>query len=191
MFILKKKYFLIIESIKDIELINIKKRNKFIIIYRNLGKQEDIAKLKSFRKKCKLKTVKFFVANNIELAVKLNSDGIYLSSKNYCYKPLNLKRLNYEIIGSAHNYLEIQTKRKQGCNIILFPRLFRVTYKPKMSFLGINKFNQFSLRSILALVPLGGINLSNINKLKIIKSEFLAVMSDIKKKPANIINRLF
>ena len=46
MFILKKKYFLIIESIKDIELINIKKRNKFIIIYRNLGKQEDISKLK-------------------------------------------------------------------------------------------------------------------------------------------------
>ena len=36
MFILKKKYFLIIESIKDINLKNIKKRNKFIIIYRNL-----------------------------------------------------------------------------------------------------------------------------------------------------------
>ena len=82
MFILKKKYFLIIESIKDIELINIKKRNKFIIIYRNLGKEENIAKLKDFRNKCKLKTVKFFVANNLELAVKLNSDGIYLSSKN-------------------------------------------------------------------------------------------------------------
>ena len=50
MFASKKKYFLIIESIKDIELINIKKRNKFIIIYRNLGKQEDVAKLKHFRK---------------------------------------------------------------------------------------------------------------------------------------------
>ena len=35
MFILKKKYFLIIESIKDIDLKNIKKRNKFVIIYRN------------------------------------------------------------------------------------------------------------------------------------------------------------
>ena len=35
MFTLKKKYFLIIESIKDIELSNIKKLNKFVIIYRN------------------------------------------------------------------------------------------------------------------------------------------------------------
>ena len=83
MFILKK-YFLIIESIKDIELINIKKRNKFIIIYRNLGKQEDISKLK-ISEKMQIKTIKFFVANNIKLAVKLNSDGIYLSSRNYCY----------------------------------------------------------------------------------------------------------
>ena len=35
MFILKKKYFLIIESIKDLDLKNIKKHNKFNIIYRN------------------------------------------------------------------------------------------------------------------------------------------------------------
>ena len=35
MFIIKNKYFLIIESIKDINLKNIKIRNKFFIIYRN------------------------------------------------------------------------------------------------------------------------------------------------------------
>ena len=41
MFILKNKYFLIIESIKDIDLKNIKKRNKFFIIYRNNKKNEN------------------------------------------------------------------------------------------------------------------------------------------------------
>ena len=40
MFVLKKKYFLIIESIKNIDLKNIKKRNKFTIIYRNLRNPE-------------------------------------------------------------------------------------------------------------------------------------------------------
>ena len=40
MFAFKKKYFLIIENIKDIDLKNIKKRNKFIIIYRNNKKIE-------------------------------------------------------------------------------------------------------------------------------------------------------
>ena len=39
MLLFKKKYFFIIESIKDINLRNIKKRNKFAIIYRNSKKK--------------------------------------------------------------------------------------------------------------------------------------------------------
>ena len=93
MFILKKKYYLIIENIKDINLKNIKKRNKFVIIYRNnknIDKEENLLK---FRKICKLKSIKFFVANNINLAVKLSSDGIYLSSYNKSLKPLSQKKV--------------------------------------------------------------------------------------------------
>jgi len=44
MFAYKKKYFLIIENIKDIDLSNIKLTNKFIIIYRNENKIENIDK---------------------------------------------------------------------------------------------------------------------------------------------------
>ena len=42
MFTVKKKYFLIIESIKDIDLRNIKLINKYTIIYRNVGKIKNI-----------------------------------------------------------------------------------------------------------------------------------------------------
>ena len=55
MFIIKNKYFLIIENIKDIDLKNIKKRNKFSIIYRNNKKPENIIDLLRFRKICNLK----------------------------------------------------------------------------------------------------------------------------------------
>ena len=79
---MKKKYFLIIESIKDIDLKNIKIRNKFYIIYRIKKKIDKLEDLLMFRQKCKLKAVKFFVANNIKLAFLLSSDGIYLSSFN-------------------------------------------------------------------------------------------------------------
>ena len=40
------------------------------------------------------------------------------------------------------------------------------------------------------LIPLGGIKLVNLNKVKLIKSEGIAIMSEIKKKPA-IFSRLF
>ena len=60
MFAFKKKYFLIIESIKDLNLRNIKKHNKFNIIYRNFKKSENINDIKKFRKQCKLKQINLF-----------------------------------------------------------------------------------------------------------------------------------
>ncbi len=191
MFAFKKKYFLIIETIKDIDLRKIKKRNKFIIIYRNQGKKENIVDLLNFRKKCKLKSIKFFVANNINLSVLLKSDGIYLSAYNKSYKSLNLKSNKYSIIGSAHNSKEIYNKKKQGCSQILMSRLFLVDYKNTQDYMGLNKFNNHTINNSKTLVPLGGIKLRNINKLKIVNSDGFAILSEIKKKPANIISRLF
>ena len=77
----KNKYFLIIESIKDIDLSNIKISNKFIIIYRNKKIIDDIDKLLQFRRYCKTKRIQFFIANNFKLMVKVNADGLYISAK--------------------------------------------------------------------------------------------------------------
>ena len=190
MLIQKKKYYLIIESIKDINLNNIKKRNKFSIIYRNkkeLDKKED---LKRFRKKCKLKAIDFFVANNLNLGVYLNSDGIYLSSYNRTFRALSQKRKKFHIIGSAHSQKEIYMKSRQGCEVIFFSKLFLVNYNKSAPFLGLIKFNNF-LKINKNLIPLGGINLNNINKLNLIKCGGFALMSEIKKKPAKIFSRLF
>ena len=190
MFAFKKKYFLIIESIKDFELKNIKKNNKFIIIYRRNNKQiENIEDLKRFRKKCLLKGFKFVVANNIQLTILLKADGLYISAYNKSYKCLFLKRSKYLIIGSAHNTSEIQYKIKQGCKHILLSRLFKVNYDSDDSFLGIIKFNNF-VKVSKKIIPLGGINSSNLNTLKNIISEGFALMTEIKKKPA-IASRLF
>tara|TARA_B100001057_G_scaffold488102_1_gene571902 strand:- start:3 stop:575 length:573 start_codon:yes stop_codon:yes gene_type:complete len=190
MFILKNRYYLIIENIKDIDLKNIKKRNKFFIIYRNYTKIDKFSDLLRFRKICKLKAIKFYIANNIKLALMLGSDGIYLSSFNKELKFLNFKNINFEIIGSAHTFKEISYKIRQGCNSILFSKLFLVDYDKKAPTLGIIKFNNF-LKFYNKLIPLGGIKEHNLNQLNNILSEGFAVLSEIKKKPANIINRLF
>ena len=190
MLILKKKYFLIIESIKDINLKNIKKHNKFTIIYRNQKKSEKLSDLLKFRKICKLKSIDFCIANNLKLAIILNADGIYLSAYNKSFRALSRKKSNYYIIGSAHTQKEIFMKIKQGCKIILLSKLFKVNYDEKSPFLGVIKFNNF-LNFNSNLIPLGGINLNNLNSLNMLKCKGFALMSEIKKKPANIINRLF
>ena len=190
MFILKKKYFLLIENIKDIDLENIKIRNKFSIIYRNNKNIENITNLLKFRKICKLKSIKFYIANNISLAIKLNSDGIYLSAYNKNLKSLSFKKKNFNIIGSAHNIRELSIKKIQKCDYILFSKLFLVEYDKKAPYLGVIKFNNLLTLS-KNLIPLGGINTKNIHQLKNINCKGFALLSEIKKKPTNIISRLF
>ena len=190
MFIVKNKYFLIIQNIKDIDLKNIKIRDKFFIIYRNNKKIDKLDDLLRFRQECKIKAIKFYIANNINLAISLNSDGVYLSSFNKDFKCLNHKKANFGIIGSAHNFKEISIKLKQGCNFILLSKLFIVNYNKKAPYLGILKFNNLSKIS-KQLVPLGGIKDHNLNQLKNVFGDGFAILSEIKKKPAKIFNRLF
>ncbi len=190
MFAYKKKYFLIIENTKDIDLKNIKIRNKFSIIYRNHKNNENRYELIRFSKFCKLKAIKFYIANDLNLAVYLNCNGVYLSASNSSLRYLTYKNYKFEIIGSAHNFREIQKKIIQGCNLILLSKLFMVSYDKKAPYLGIIKFNN-CLKLFNNLIPLGGINLKNLNSLIMINSKGFALLSEIKKKPAKIINRLF
>jgi len=191
MFAFKKKYYLLIESIKDINIRKIKKYNKFTIIYRNQHIKDNVQDLIKFRKECRLKFIDFYVANDIKLSILLNSDGIYISSYNKSFKALNIKKLKFNIVGSAHSFAEIVHKVKQGCNYILLSKLFMVDYAKKSPFLGVIKFNEISKKFKTKFVPLGGIKASNLNKLRNVNGETFALLSEVKKKPANIINRLF
>ena len=69
------------------------------------------------------------------------------------------------IIGSAHNFNEIATKFKQGCERILVSPLF-ISKNYKNS-LGVIKFNLLKLSRKENLIPLGGIKVSNLNKLNL------------------------
>ena len=190
MFVLKKKYILIIENIKDIKLSNIKKKNKFIIIYRSQRPKDNLSELLNFRKICKSKKIKLFIANDLNLSMKIKSDGIYISAGNYELRYAHYKRPNFEIIGSAHNIKEINIKKKQRCSEIIYSRLFRTSYKYKDGYLGTIKFNLLNHNNQNKLLPLGGIRFVNLNNLKIINSYGVVIFSELKKKPA-IIGRLF
>ena len=189
MFAFKKKYFFIINDTSDINLNNFNRNNKFTIIYRNNDQIKSLEKLLNFRQKCKSLGFKFFVANNIKLSQSLKSDGIYISASNSSFRPLLLKKLNKQIIGSAHNIKEINKKINQGCKQIIISKLFKVAYDPKSSNLGVVKFNFYS-NLFKNIIPLGGIAYKNLNKLRSVRSNAIAIMTEIKKKPA-ISNRLF
>ncbi len=191
MLILKKKYYLFIENTREFNLNLIRIKNKFNIIYRNKITRENIQDLKIYRKNCKKNGVNFFVANDVKLLSKINADGLYISAHNKNLHTNTYFRKGFKIIGSAHNQRELDLKIKQGCEVVIFSRLFETTSPNKKGHLGVQKFNTLSLRSKTELAPLGGINENNLSKLNTILSNSFACLSAIKKKPAKFINRLF
>ena len=190
MFISKNNYYLYIENTQTLNLSLLKKRNKFIIIYRTNGKLENIQHLRRFKRECSKRAIKFYVANDLVAAIKCKADGLYISSHNKKYYHGEFLNKTLKIIGSAHNLREIQQKKVQRCKNIVFSRLFNTNYQNKLDYLGIVRFNLRKLSFNTELIPLGGIRHKNLNSLKLVKSDSFALLSELKKKPA-IIRRLF
>ncbi len=145
---------------------NINKLNKNIaLIYRNYNKNLDKNLIFKIKKYCKLKRRKFFISNNIKLALKLGLDGVYLPSFNSDLKHLNYpKRKDFFIIGSAHNYKEIKKKELQKVDIIFIASIFN----KKKTYLGFNKFKLLTKITKKKIIALGGINKKNLKKLKLL-----------------------
>ena len=191
MFIKKNKYYIYIENLRSINIDLIKTKSKFNLIYRNNLKKENINNIINFIKLCKKKYIKFFISNDISLALKTGANGVYLSSYNKDLFKKNRKiGRKFEIIGSAHNFKEINLKIRQGCEKVILSRLFKTEYKNKKSFYGTTRFNLLTKNYDNDFVALGGIRSNNLMKLKMLNCEGVALLSEVKKKPA-IIRRLF
>ena len=161
------------------------------LIYRNYHKKNDPNELKKLVMHCKNNRRKVYISNNLKDAIKYNFDGLYIPSFHKQLRFRNIAKKNLEIIGSAHNYKELDVKKKQGCTSFIYSRLFKTKYDYKPGFLGIIRFNLLKLSCKKDLVPLGGINYDNLNKLNLINTNSFVLMSEIKKKPAKIFSRLF
>ena len=184
MIIIKNNYYIYIENVKDLNLDDLRANKKINIILRNF-KTNTIHQILKYRKKCKEKKFKFYIANNFNIAKICKADGLYISSYNKKKYYINIPK-----IGSAHNLKEVSEKTIQGCKNIIFSRLFKTNYANKKSFLGIVKFNLIKINFKKNLIPLGGISSYNLLKLNMVNSSGFALLSEIKKKPA-ISNRLF
>ena len=162
-----KYYFRSFYFINKFEPNHINKLDKKVsIIYRNYSinlNKELIIKIRDF---CKKSNRKFYLSNNLKLAIRLDLDGVYLPSFN---KELNVFQFNlkkkFELIGSAHNIKEIRIKEKQCVKTIFLSSIF----KRNKNYLGMNKFNNLLKVTSGNVIALGGISKSNINKLKQLK----------------------
>ena len=139
------------------------------IIYRNYTKILNKNEIKKINSLCKKTKRKFFLANNIKIALELDLDGVYIPSFN---KELKInyyaKKKKFLILGSAHNIKEIRQKELQKVNCIFLSPIF-ITEKSN-KFLGIQRFNKLTNFTKKKIICLGGIKKNNLNKIKLINT---------------------
>ena len=168
---MRKYYF-----INKFETNNINKQDRqTVIIYRNYSSksksEKPILKIKEY---CRKKGIKFYLSNDIKLAIKLDLDGAYIPSFN---KKINHLSYSYKkkfvLVGSAHNLTEIRIKERQKVKKIFISSLF----KQNKNFLGVNKFKLLSKLTKKEIVALGGISKNNIKKLSLLNNPNFAGIS--------------
>jgi thiamine-phosphate pyrophosphorylase len=155
---------------------NISKQDKqTAIIFRNYSsniKNEDL--ILKIRNHCKKRKIKFYLSNNIKLAIKLNLDGAYIPSFNRDINHLAYSfKKTFNLIGSAHNLKEIRIKESQGVKKIFLSSIF----KKNKNFLGINKFKLLSNITKMCVVALGGISKNNFKRLGLLRNSDFAGIS--------------
>ena len=166
----RKYYFINKFETKNIDKLD----NQTAIIYRDysskLLNKELILKIKNY---CKKRSIRFYLSNNIKLAIKLGLDGAYIPSFNSNFDHLSFSlNKNFTILGSAHNLKEIKIKQRQKVEKIFISSLF----KKNKNYLGINKFKLLSKHTNKKVVVLGGISKENLKKLRLLnQSEFAGI----------------
>ena len=159
---LPSKYYFI----NKLDTNNIDKLDKNAgIILRNYSSENNLKTIISLKKIFKKKGCKFFLSNNVRLALKLDLDGAYIPSFNSDINHLSYSlKKKFLIIGSAHNSKEIKIKEKQLVKIIFLSSIF----KKNKNYLGINKFKLIANLTKIKIVALGGISSRNLKKLKLL-----------------------
>ena len=191
------RFFFFTDSLNETIINNIYKFKNIAIIYKsnnpNTINNQKIINIKKF---CIKNKILFFISDNIKLAIKYNSDGLFISSLNKKMYNVHSQKKNFYIIGSVHNVFEYYLKIRQGCKILMLSPIFYNKKYTKNKILKVIKFNLITLSWKTKICALGGVNLDNLQKIKITNASSVAFINLIysyntKSLPMISMSRLF
>jgi hypothetical protein len=182
-----ERYYCFIDDINNEIKINILKFRNISLIFKPKQKQLNNLNFIKIKKFCKKNNIKLYGYDNHKIVTQNKLWGLVISS-NYKRQILNpYFKDQFKIIGIAHNQIEYFNKYRQGCSVTMLSPLF---FNKKFSLnkiLGPTKFRLITSNWKTDICALGGLNLNNTKKLRLIKLNaigFCSIISDQKlKKP--------
>jgi len=173
-----KEVFVYLDSINELIEFNILKLKKVNIIYDSDDyNKKNFFDIKNF---CNKYNLNFFIKDNYKIAAKFKLSGLVITHTNrkklYYGNPL-CKKKKFIVIGKVHNQLEYFFKKKQKCEKIIFSPIFITKKYTFNQVLNTYKFNLISKNWTEKIYALGGINLKNINQLKMLNINGFVIKS--------------
>jgi len=176
------KYYYFIDEFNKNEIEKLS--SKISLIYRNYHKKNNPNELKKLVINCKINRRKVYISNNLKDAIKFDFDGLYIPAFHKQLRFQNITKKKFEIIGSAHNAIELKIKEKQGCSHIFLSPIFKNDKNKK--FLDVIKTNLLRKMTKNKIVLLGGINQKTLKRSRLCSPSGVAAISWIKKNGPSI-----
>ena len=145
-------------------------------------KDSDLISITSLLYKiCIKKNVTFILNDRVDIAKKLNVDGVHLGKEDGSIKNARNILGNLKIIGSScYNNISLSIRSQNlGANYIAFGAFFKTETKENTSKIILSGFKNIRKNINIPIVGIGGLNKFNIKKLIYFKPDFLAFCSSI------------
>ena len=166
----------ILSKVLDTQMINV-----FQLRLKNY-KDLDLINITSILHKiCIKKNVTFILNDRIDIAKKLNVDGVHLGKEDGSIKSARNILGNLKIIGSScYNNKNLSIKSQNlGANYVAFGAFFKTDTKENTTKIVLSDFKNIRKNINIPIVGIGGLNKFNIKKLIYLKPDFLAFCSSI------------
>ena len=145
-------------------------------------KDSDLISITSLLYKiCIKKNVTFILNDRVDIAKKLNVDGVHLGKEDGSIKNARHILGNLKIIGSScYNNISLSIKSQNlGANYIAFGAFFKTETKENTSKIILSDFKNIRKNIKIPIIGIGGLNKFNIKKLINLKPDFLAFCSSV------------
>lgn len=188
-----ENFYCFINNINNLCKKNILKFQNISLVYLNDQKKinNNFIEIKKF---CKKNKIKLYILNDFKIAFEHNLNGTVFTKKarlNYIINKSSLKK-NFKLIAIIHNQKEYMQNKLLGYSEFFLSPLFKNEKYSENNFFGTNKFRLISLNWGKKIFALGGINLSNFSKIKLLNCSgigFVKFINEIKIKKPTLLKR--
>lgn len=139
-----------------------------------------VQEAESIKKLCHENNIPFVINDNIDVALKVGADGVHIGQDDMHLKDARRLLGNDKIIGvSAHSVEEALSAEKNGADYLGVGAVFQTNSKSNVSNMTFENLKAICNAVSIPVVAIGGINSTNVEKLKGSGIDGVAVISAV------------